>query len=114
LNSPEFKPFRDHYVITTLVVQESPEKKGLENPGGQKKLEELGGAKSGLPFFAILDPAGKKLADSNVMPGNQNIGCPATAEEIAAFEKLVKQTAPRMSQADRGKLAAYLKKVAPK
>jgi hypothetical protein len=97
-----------------LVVQESAQKKDLENPGGQKKLEELGGAKSGLPFFAILDPAGKKLADSNAMPDGKNIGCPATPEEIAAFEKLLKQTAPRMSEADRTKLGEYLKKVAPK
>ena len=93
---------------------ESPEKKSLENPGGGKKLEELGGAKSGLPFYAFLDAKGKKLADANALPGGKNIGYPATPEEIAAFEKLMKETAPRMTEADRTKLVDYLKKAAPK
>ena len=76
-------------------------------------MKDLGGEKSGLPFFAFLDAKGKKLADSNVMPGNQNIGYPAAPDEIAAFEKLLERTAPRMKAADREKVVAYLKKAAP-
>ena len=73
----------------------------------------MGGEKSGLPFFAFLDEKGKKLADSNVMPGNQNIGYPAAPDEIAAFEKLLEKTAPHMQDVDREKVVAYLKKAAP-
>ncbi|HZT42435.1 MAG TPA: hypothetical protein VFA07_09595 [Chthonomonadaceae bacterium] len=76
-------------------------------------MKDLGGEKSGLPFYAFLDAKGKKLADSNVMPGNQNIGYPAAPDEIVAFEKLMEKTAPRMKEADREKVVSYLKKAAP-
>lgn len=103
-----------HYVTVRLVVNEGEEKKALENPGGGKVLETLGGAKAGLPFYGFLDAKGKKLADANAMKDGQNIGYPATPEEIEAFEGLLKKTAPKMKSADRDKLIAALKKNAPK
>ena len=63
--------FNGHYVIVHLTVQENGEKKALENPGGDRVLADLGGAKSGLPFYAFLDATGKKLADANAMPGER-------------------------------------------
>src|SRR5512143_3144607 len=41
------------YVIVRLDVLERGEKKALENPGGEEFLKELGGEKSGLPFYAF-------------------------------------------------------------
>src|SRR5512140_166664 len=56
------------YIIVRLDVLERGEKKALENPGGEEFMKELGGEKSGLPFYVFLNAKGKKLADSNVMP----------------------------------------------
>ena len=92
---------------------ESGDKKPLENPGGTKYLADMGGAKSGLPFVVFLDKNGKKIADTNVLPGNSNIGYPAAPAEIAAFAKLLAKAAPRMSAAERAKITDYLKAHAP-
>jgi thioredoxin-related protein len=113
---PEFKKmFEANYQIVTLDVQEPPEKKAkLENPGGMEVMKEWGGEKSGLPFYVFLDDKGKKLANSNALPKEQNIGYPAAPEEIEAFMELIKKTAPRWKEADRAKLRAYLVENAPK
>lgn len=105
------KLIEDNYVVVELDVMESPDKKqALENPGADKYLSAWGGAKSGIPYMVFLDADGKKLADSNVMPGGQNIGFPSEPEEVMAFDKLLKQTAPRLSESDRGRLIATLQK----
>jgi thioredoxin-related protein len=113
---PEFKKmFEAHYQIVTLDVQEQGEKKAkLENPGGVEVMKEWGGEKSGLPFYVFLDDKGKRLANSNALPKEQNIGYPAAPEEIEAFMELIKKTAPRWKEADRAKLRAYLVENAPK
>ena len=86
--------------------------KAQENPGAEAVMNEMGGANSGLPFFFFLDKAGKKIANSNVMPDGGNIGHPATAEEIKAFAGLLERTAPRMSGAQRGLIVDHLTKLA--
>lgn len=114
LDRPEFKKLIDqNYVSVTLDVMESKDKTQLENPGGADLMKELGGAESGLPFYAFLDAKGKKLADSNAMPGHKNIGYPGEPGEITAFIELIKKTAPRWSAPDREKLRAYLVEHAP-
>lgn len=115
LSQPDIaKIFNANYVRVDLDVLENKDKKDiLENPGGQKIMADLGGEKSGLPFYAFLDEKGKKIADSNVMPKNQNIGYPGAPDEIVAFAKLLEKSAPKMSAADREVVVAYLKKNAP-
>ena len=100
-------------MIVRLDVMERGEKKSLENDGADKLMKELGGAESGLPFFAILDAKGKKLADANALPGGKNIGYPSAPEEIVAFEEILKRTAPKLSSAERGRLITHLQKTAP-
>jgi len=68
------------------------------------------GARSGLPFFAILSTEGKKAGDSNLLPGGRNIGYPAQPDEIAAFQKLLKQTAPHLTAEQLSHLVSYLQK----
>jgi len=115
LNAPGVgKLMADNYVILELVVQESREKKSLENPGADALMKEMGAADAGLPYYFFLDKDGKKLGDSLVMPGGQNIGHPANAEEIKAFEKLIEKSAPRMTGAERAQIVSYLTKNAPK
>jgi hypothetical protein len=101
-------------VLVNVVVQESREKKPLENPGGDKIMADLGGAKSGLPFFAFVDKNGRKIADSNAMPNGSNIGYPAAPEEIKAFAVLLQKTAPRMTSKERDQVTDYLTKNAPR
>lgn len=115
MDRPEFKKmFEANYVILNLDVMENGDKvKTLENAGGKEYMAELGGQKSGLPFYAFVNAKGKKLADSNVMPANANIGYPGAPEEIDAFMTLIQKTAPHWSAADQTTLKEYLVKNAP-
>ena len=86
LSDPDMSKLVDaQYEVVHLDVQESPEQKILENPGGGDLMTRLGGAKSGLPFYAVLTPKGDKIADSNVMPNNQNIGYPGSPRRNHGF-----------------------------
>ena len=116
MDKPEFKSaFAANYVLVSIDVMENGPKVATdENSGGVAIMKTLGGAKSGLPFYAILDAKGKKLADSNVMPKDQNIGYPGSPEEIEAFGKIIEKTAPKWKEADHQKLVDYLKENAPK
>jgi thioredoxin-related protein len=92
LNDASVKTFFDkNYVITHLTVSESDNKKNLENPGAEILFDSLAGKNSGIPFWFIMNKDGKILADSQTEPGN-NVGCPATAEEVAHFIKVLKRT----------------------
>ena len=115
LDEADVKPLIDrNYVIVTLDVMENGDKKALENPGADKLLAAMGGEKAGLPYFVFLEPGGKKLADSNALPGGQNLGCPASPEEIKAFGGLLKKTAPRLSAGEIQTILDRFAKNAPK
>jgi len=84
--------FSNNFVLASIDVQEMPEKKNLENPGGEELLEQYGGANSGVPFWVILDKEGNVLTNSLDDEG-QNLGSPATSDEVAVFiAKLEKTT----------------------
>jgi thioredoxin-related protein len=92
MSSPQLKNlFDSNYVIAHLTVQESPKNKSLENPGAAELLKRFGGENSGIPFFVILDSKGKLLEDSLDAAG-QNLGCPATPEEVGEFKRILKNT----------------------
>ena len=111
VHAPEVKDIlARNYVITTLTVREREEKVALENAGGSERMREWGGAESGLPFYVFLDAQGRKIADSNVMPGGTNIGFPATSNELEAFMTLIDKTAPRLEAAERQTIFDYLNK----
>jgi uncharacterized protein YyaL (SSP411 family) len=115
LADPSIKKLFDKaFVVVALDTQESGEKKSLENPGADTWMARMGGEKAGLPFLVFLDKTGKKVADSNVMPGNQNIGYPAAPEEITAFGNLLRKTAPKLTAAEIDTILAYLQEHAPK
>jgi thiol:disulfide interchange protein len=103
--------FSENYVLLDLTVQESDDKLALETPGAQAFMDSLGAGNSGLPFYVFLDPAGKPLADSNVLP--HNIGYPVSPEEIDAFVALLEATAPRMTAGEKLEVANYLTTHAP-
>ena len=93
------KFFDDNYIIRHLVVNESAEKKKLENPGVYQFRAKYNGDDLGLPSWLIFDKDGSLLADSQLRPSGaglttkgENIGCPATAKEVASFIDILKKT----------------------
>ena len=92
LNDPSVKTFfNKNYVITHLTILESKGKENLENPGALELNKKWGGENQGIPFWVIMDKDGTILADSQSEPG-KNVGCPATAEEVAHFINVLKKT----------------------
>lgn len=85
------KLFDDNYVVAHVTVLESPKNKSLETPGGAEVLQKYKGEKAGLPYWVILDHKGNLLTDSNNAKG-ENLGCPASAEEVAVFTEKLKKT----------------------
>lgn len=116
MNSDELKKiFEDNFVISHLDVLERGEKIAqLENPGGKEYMVQLGGEKSGLPFYAFLNSEGKLIVNSNVMDKESNIGYPGNEEEIVAFANLLKKSSDKFNQEQFGKTVDYLKANAPK
>jgi thioredoxin-related protein len=116
MESPELKIlFSNNFVVTHLDVLEQKEKiKTFENAGGKEMMEKFGGAQSGLPFYVFLDSKGNKIADSNVMPKNGNIGYPGSGDEIAAFAGLLKKSSKKITDEQIKTITEYLTKNAPK
>lgn len=93
------KFFDDNYVITHLVVDESRDKKNLENPGSRELRAKYHGDGEGIPFWLVFDKDGNLLADSQLRPAGaspdtkgQNVGCPAAEQEVAYFMEVLKKT----------------------
>jgi len=101
-----------NFVSVALVTEEAPANRPLENPGSDVLKRAMGGAASGLPFFVVLDADGRKIADSNMMPGGSNVGHPDTPEEVAAFDQFLVRTALRMTPDERARIRAYLDRIA--
>lgn len=95
--------------MLNLVTQESDANKALENPGADQLMAKWGGDKAGLPFMVFLNGKGEKVTDSNRMPGGKNIGCPASAEEIAEFDRILQQTAPKITAGQRAKIGGQFR-----
>jgi thioredoxin-related protein len=100
MNDKECKKiFESNYVIVRLDVEESKDKKELENPGASDIKKKYLGEKAGLPFWLVLDKNGKLLADSYIrkagipkdQPG-ENIGCPTSEKEVEIFIGILQKT----------------------
>lgn len=66
-----------------------------EGEAVMKKLR--GDRQGGIPWVVILDAAGKELGTSDD-PDGENYGFPTEPDEIKHFMKLVKSTAPRLTE----------------
>jgi thiol:disulfide interchange protein len=107
LKTDEGAMLQKYAVDVQLVVQESGAKKILENPGGAELMKGWGGT-GGIPFYVFLDTTGKVLSDANNMPNKGNIGYPANAKEVAAFDDMVTRGLPKMPADVRAKIMAYI------
>ena len=113
MTDPNYKQvFDDNFVVVKVTVQEDPPHKALENPGGEDVMDALGGRKSGLPLFAILDPSGKMIINSVIPasgsdPGG-NMGFPAKANEIDHFQTMMQKGAPKVTADQIEAMKSYL------
>ncbi len=116
LNSPELKDIiNDHFVIAYIdVLEEKDKKEELENPDGDKILNNMGGKDAGLPFYVFLNSKGKRIVNSNVMPKNQNIGYPSSQAEVRAFTNMLKKGSAGITNKQLIAVRDYLEKNAPK
>ena len=99
MNDPVCKNFFDeNYVVRHLVVDESKDKKALENPGANELKTKYNGEGQGIPFWLIFDKEGNLLADSKARKEGEgadkgeNSGCPATEKEVSFFIDVLKKT----------------------
>lgn len=96
--------FEENYVIRHIVVDETKDKKHLENPGGGEMKKQYHGEGLGIPFWLVFDKEGQLLADSKIRKEGEgpekgeNTGCPATSEEVDHFISVLKKTS-RMTDA---------------
>ena len=100
------KMFDQNFVIVRVDVLENGDKKSLENPGGDVLMNSLGGENAGLPYMAMLNSQGKKLADSG--EGRNNIGYPSAPKEIEHFMEMLKASAPKLTVVDTAAIKGYL------
>lgn len=110
LDKPEIKAIWDKYFVSQpIIVLENGDKEKLENPGGEKLMESVGGKDQGIPFFYFADAKTGKMIVNSLMPAEggkkaANVGCPYEPNEVAFFMDIIKKAAPKMSDAERTKL----------
>jgi predicted ribonuclease YlaK len=100
--------FNENYVMLPIVVFENTDKVSLENTGSRELIKKYKGATAGLAFWVILDAAGNVVTDSFNNRG-QNLGCPASEEEVAIFIEKLKATS-KMNREDEKNIAVIFTK----
>jgi hypothetical protein len=100
--------FNNSFVTIHITVQETQKNKGLENPGDKELKDYFGGSSAGLPFWAILDATGTMLTNGNDENG-ENLGCPATPAEVAAFVNKLRAHTTEDSKTINNVLAVFTK-----
>jgi thiol-disulfide isomerase/thioredoxin len=76
--------------------------------GGKDIQAKYPGAKdAGIPWFVMLDSQGKEIVDSNGPKGN--VGFPGKPDELEHFQKMLKQSAQHISDAEIQTLIDSLK-----
>lgn len=93
--------WKKYFVDSTVIVDESEDKKKLNTPGGNELRTQLGGDKEGIPFWAFVKPDGTVLDTSRMKGPGTNIGCPMTKPEIESFMAKLRKHVPKMTEAER-------------
>jgi thiol:disulfide interchange protein len=70
-----------------------------------------GGKPSGIPFFVIVEPDGRVVADSFIMPDGGNVGCPWSEEELTLFGQFLEKNVPAIGEAERASLIGEMVKL---
>ena len=89
-------PYIDaNFIVLPITVFERGEMTRLNNPGSDSLIRKLGGANA-IPFFALLDESGKKLASGP--------GVPVGRAGIEHFIGMLADAAPRLTPEGRDAL----------
>lgn len=106
--SPHKSELDRHYVFVKLDISRDSHVRPL-----QVRYEGKD-AHNGVPWYVILDAAGRPLATSNAKEaeewGSTNIGFPSTKTGIDHFVTMLRQTAPRLSDQALASLRRELEK----
>jgi len=114
---PSCKDFFDNnFVVRYLDILERADKKDLENPDAIAVYNKNGGQGGGIPFFLIFDKNRTLIADSKIRAAGdgpdkplQNIGCPASDEEVAAFVQILEK-AVKISKSEKTAITERFRK----
>ena len=108
--------FDKHFIIKYLDILERADKKDLENPEAIEVYNKYGGKGGGIPFFLVFNKDRTLLSDSKVKAAGdgpekppQNIGCPASEDEVNAFIKILEK-ATKISNTEKAAIAERFKK----
>jgi len=82
--------FDENFITVHLTVQETGTQKKMENEGGITLKDSYNGKDKGLPYWVVLDNKGVMLGNA-LLPNGDNIGCPASKEEVEVFVALLKK-----------------------
>ncbi len=118
LARPAVKVVMDrHFVTQWLTIQERGPRQDQDNPGAAELYATwTGGAKTGIPFYLVLDGKGDPRATSiRPVAGGPaaNIGYPGSPAEIQAFVAMLKEGAPGLTRAEMDVLEAELDAARP-
>ncbi len=92
MNDKTVKPYFDkNFVVKHLVVYESEKRKSEETPGALELLTRYAGQDLGIPYWLVFDKTGALIADSQRKTG-ENVGCPASQDEVEYFIEVLKKT----------------------
>jgi thiol:disulfide interchange protein len=108
-NKKVAKFFNENYVVLPIVVFENGDQVSLENPGSRELVTTYKGDRAGLPFWVILDATGMLVTDSFNEKGN-NLGCPASQEEVTAFIEKLKATSKMTGKDEKNIAMIFTKK----
>lgn len=102
--------YAKNFEYIEIYVNESPELKNSETPGGADYLKKWKGEKSGIPYLVMLNSKGEVLGNSLAKQddGASNIGHPMTDAEIETYMKLLTKAAPNASKSDLDGIKAKL------
>jgi protocatechuate 3,4-dioxygenase beta subunit len=107
LEDPKIKQVLEkHFVVQDLDIWEKGNLTKWENPGGVDIYKQYGGPGT-IPFYAVLDPKGKKLGDA--MHDGQNIGMPKQTDDIECFLDILRRAQPSLTSDEIMLLKAELK-----
>jgi thiol-disulfide isomerase/thioredoxin len=86
-----------------------------ENPGGEDLYKKYAPGTGGVPVWVILSADGKVLADSfeEVEGKKRNVGFPYEPNELAHYEKALRDAVPKLTDAEVGGVMKELKESGP-
>jgi thiol-disulfide isomerase/thioredoxin len=117
VTDPSCKDFFDkHFIIKYLDILERGDKKNLENPDAVEVFNKYGGQDGGIPFFLVFNKDRTLLSDSKVRAAGdgpekppQNMGCPASEDEVIAFIKILEK-ATKITDSEKTAITERFKK----